>query len=379
MFKTVRRWIFSNPMFAAALAVLAGYWSIVAVVAAVDPYDVYPWGAQVKVPGNYAPFDMPSLVRAAARDTDSELVLIGSSPTTIFTQQDIAAAYPGYAKPWNVSYHGATATDRAQLIDQFVRYSRARRYLITLDYFYAKRVAETRPMFPSYLYDGDPTNDVRMINRPSLKAVLSVLRGGSPLTNPRDPVTRERAFHDEERAKFQNIAYMRSIRDRIGRHRPTIAQTSDIACAGMPALSSLIGQVRALTSKGARVDILIPPYALASYYDWAGDPTLRKAGGATLLSDQLAMRRCAVLGVASIPNAHVYSIDLDFELAGDLANFRDSTHIESPVGLSRFINMANDPGAELTPDNIDEYVTALRNAVVGYRYKNTKIPLAAEH
>lgn len=368
------RYFFRRPTLVAIVSIWLGYATIASFVIGVDPYDVYPWGQRVSIPKNFAPFEMIRVVRVAARDPQTELVLIGTSPTTIFRQADLAKAYPGYKSPWNVSYHGSAGTDRARTIDQFVQYSSAKRYLITLDYFYAKPSSEVRDSYPDFQYDETPLNDLRMVNSVAIKAAFRALRSGSPFPDAVRTENQENGFREGEKRRYQTSEKMRRLAGWIDQYRPTIATPSSLRCSQMPLLQELLTQTRALTKKGARVDILIPPYSLGLYYEWAGDPLLHRGGGDTLLMDQIAMRRCAVLGLAHTPGAHVYSMDLDFALASDLGNFRDPAHIESQTGLRRFVSMANYPELELTPENIDSYARQVRKAVQNYKLKNSALP-----
>ena len=367
-------YILRRPMITVMAAIWLGYASVATAVLAIDPFDVYPWGKRVSIPQNFAPFEIPRVMRIAARDPNSELVLIGTSPTTIFHQADLERAYPGYASPWNVSYHGSAVADRARTIDQFVRYSPAKRYLITLDYFYTKRATEARPLFPDYHYDETLLNDLRMVNSVSIKSSVRALRSGSPFPDGRATANQEHGFREGERRRFQTPERMRSIRGWIQEYRATIDKPSPLNCSTMPSLAVLLDQVRALTAKGARVDILIPPYSPAIYYEWAGDPLLRRGGGGdTFLMDQLTLRKCAVEGIAKIPGARIYAMDLDFATTTDLGNFRDPAHMESADGLAKFIGMANHPELELTPSNVDAYVASVHKAVVTYKLKNSKV------
>jgi hypothetical protein len=361
-------------MIAVMMAIWLGYTVVAGFVLAIDPYDVYPWGKGVSIPENFAPFEIPRIMRIAARDQQTELVLIGTSPTTIFDQADIESAYPGYVSPWNVSYHGSAVADRARTIDQFIRYSPAKRYLITLDYFYTKRAADVRPAFPDFQYDETPLNDLRMVSSVTIKAAVRALRSGSPFPDARATANQEHAFRMGERRRFQTPERMRSLRSWIKEYRAVIDKPSRLSCSDLPSLNTLLSQVNALTAKGARVDVLIPPYSPAIFYEWAGDPRLRRGGGSeTFLMDQLTMRKCAVEGISRIRGAHIFAMDLDVETMSDLGNFRDPAHMENAAGLAKFIGMPNHPDLELTASNVDAYVKRLHRTVVDYELANSNI------
>ncbi|MEE9433204.1 MAG: hypothetical protein V3V15_03080 [Sphingorhabdus sp.] len=360
-----------------ALLVASGIWlayiCIGALIIGVDPYDLYPWGKDITVASRHQPFDAARLIRLAAKDKNADTILIGSSPTTMYTPDDIKKAFPGTNKPWNISYHGATAYDREQTLDELVEYSDAKHFIITIDYFYADPRIITRN-FPDYMYDDNLTNDLRMINLGSLKASYLTLRYGTPYRDISAMLTKEDGYIASFRNRFQNKNNMAILRDNIENYRGKIAAVGRVNCNEFPMLEPFFSQITALSAKGARVDLIIPAYSPAIYYDWIAAPIQRRLVGRTMLNDQLLMRRCVVEKASQINQVSVSSIDLDEDIVGDLANFRDSGHLDHKDNLMAILSAPEDPDRRITRNNLENYIKKVRNTVLNYQFHNSAFP-----
>src|SRR5262249_36308809 len=272
------------------------YMAISALILGVDPYDQYPWGAPIRLGLNWHPFEAPRLIRLAAKDPTVDTVLIGSSATAMYSPQDISEAFPDTKNPWNISYHDAREFDRNIVMNEFIRYSSAKRFIVTLDYFYALSGGPAPSDFPSFMYDNKPFHVLRIVNVEALRATLNTLRRGSPFPLVEQMRRREQSFQEEQWQGFHAKEIISSMREAIAAQRAVVAAKGKATCEQLPGLQHLIEGAKALSAKGADVLIYVPSYSFISYFWWQHDPEhVLRFGGKTMLSDQLLLRRCAVI------------------------------------------------------------------------------------
>jgi len=368
----IRKWI-HKPTVLVVAVLWSAYMAVGAFIVAVDPYDLYPWGAHARMPSNREPFEVMNLMRLAAKDPIADTVLIGSSPTTMYSPDDILEAFPGSKSAWNVSYHAGTAYDRHITINEFAKYSRAKHFIVTLDFFYATVLDRKRSTFPDYMYDGNPTHAFRMISAHTLKAAIKTIVSGSPFPDKAGMERQEHEFNEGERRKYHSPEQIDEFRKAIDKYRNTIAAVGKQNCGDFPMLPRLIADVRALAAHGATVDLFIPAYSPVAYYFWADNPDFRNLVGSAALYDQMQMRRCVVLETADIPRTKVSSLDLDFARTSDYANFRDMTHLYDTKFLKRWLSMSRDPQNTLTAQNVDAYVATMIDRVKNYTFKDSEL------
>ena len=192
-----------RPFASLVAAVWVTYAGLTAFVVAIDPFDLFPWGARVTVPTRFDPGNVTRLMRIAAKDAATDTVLIGSSNSAMFTPDDIKAAFPDAHQVWNVSYHGATAYDRLLTTDQFLKYSNARHFIFVFDYFYAQSIHRADNDFPDQFYLDNPMKHCvpeHLTSRPG------PWRRSVPLSNASDETTGRPARPDVLRALWNNTA-----------------------------------------------------------------------------------------------------------------------------------------------------------------------------
>lgn len=350
----------------AAVTIWLVWAALSAFVLVVDPYDVRPWGARSVLPGAFQPFEMDRLVRLAASDPEADLVLIGSSPTTPYTPDALRRVWPEARRPWNVSLHGGWAEDRFLTLNEFADRSNATHYLITVDFFLAARTPRARPTFPFFLYDRTPVNDLRVLTPRAVADALRVLREGTPYPDGA-AVERQEAEFNATLRDHHRLPYFRDLLDTAVRDgQAAMRRRSDATCADLPGVTAFMAGVGRLRARGARVDLLIPIYSSAVYYEWAQDPDRRRELGPAPLEDQLLMRRCVVVAAQAMGVA-VHAADDDARLVNDLRNFRDPGHLSGEANLAAFIALPRDPTTRLTPDNFDAYAARVRANVLAFR------------
>jgi len=357
---------FRAPLLSAGIMLVA-YWATAAVVLAVDPYDLYPWGRRPMVAAGHFQRGTHDqlLVSAAAKDPTWDVVSIGSSTARMYSAREIAQAFPGTRSALNVAYAGSRPMDRHMVVTQFVRHSAARRLLIWFDWTYALAATDLKPAFPSYMYDDAWLNDLRLVTPPSLISAWHMLSSGEPFPDaPETTPDREKT----PPGPFQTRRSMDSIARVVELNRATVDLPTERTCDQFDALrTQAVPAARALAARGTQVDFVLPAYSLVFYY-----PSTRVRGDMVRLSEQLLLRRCLVEETAGIPGVRVVALDRDLHVVSDLGNYRDDAHLYYGPGL-RVLERFVEPAYELTPANIDHYVNTLREAVKHYRVVNSHL------
>ena len=340
---------------------------LAALLVVVDPYGLYravPDGAPLRFESQHAPW----LIRRMARDRAADVVLIGSSPTAMVTPDDMHLAYPDAHAPLNASYHGQFTTDRLVVMREFAAHPTARRYIVTADFFLAGQHAELRPDFPTFAYDASWRNDYRWLDLTALRAARSVHGGGPPFPGNDAATAWERA---------QNVSMWRAFHTQdnwaaLGRAmtlRDATLQRKSIACTDFPALPEFVDLLRALTRRGAELDVLIPVYAPTHYFEIAASARRSTTFGGAILERQLAFRGCLVGMLESTVGAKVFAADQDASFAGDIDHFRDAGHLYGRTNILHMLRAANDPANRLTPATFPAYRARVRAMVANFRLK----------
>lgn len=361
----------------AVIGLLAAYWAAAALVIGIDPFDLYPWGAAVKPPQTYNQSDPAYAGLIAAKDRSADLVMIGSSPAFLYTPSQILAAFPGSRAARNFSYLGARPRDYDLILKSFVRYSSARRFVIWFDWFHALPPDQIRLDFPTYLYDSDPLNDLRLVNLASIRASLRLMAEGTPLA-PDGSLPRLLEEWRSIYGDFQTPAGREQLA-RLTAAAKGRGPGSQRACSSYAYLQhEALPTIRALTGRGAQVDLIIPPYSLGFYYKTPVGAADYAAPGLPFLDDQLQLRRCLVLATRDNPNVHIWALDLDTAMISDLANYRDPGHLQGQAVLQRSLSHIGDPAYQLTTANISTYADGLERAVAAFDPQASALGTTAE-
>jgi hypothetical protein len=350
-----------------ALLVMLGFWLAAAAGTAVDPYDLYPWGARVKLHSNYAPEHPGYLTWMAARDPNADVIVVGSSTALLYTPDVIRATFPGSGDVWNLSYSGERPAARDSLLRLIATRAHSRRVIINLDYYYAADPALLNPNFPAFLYDSNPFNDLRIINARLPAVLFSTLRKGQPFATGKATEQRFETKFARQYAASRTPATRASWRAVIDRHRWEVDRPGSRRCSDFPAFEKqLIPAVRKMSERGIRVDILLPPYSPLMYYAFMDQARALPINGHSVLEDQLLLRRCAVTETANLPMVAVWAPDRDLSLITDIDNFRDPAHLAWDAKGQSTLKAVGDPKYRLTLDNVDDYVQRMRHTVVNF-------------
>ena len=353
------------PILGAATLICILYLTLVALIVATDPYNVYSWGIRPKIDANDTPRDLAvKWVDVAIKDPTINTFLVGSSVTAMYTPQDIEAVLGPRANVYNLSYGGPRPRDRDIILDRLARNPHVRHIILTFDWMYIRGPKVTSKRFPAFLYDDDMGNDIRMVNLAAIDRTLDVLSGNRVYENPDDK--NYARFIKRQYRHFQTSAQMANIATLVERYRRTITADSGRTCTSFRAINDqLLPNLRLFSARGVKVDILMPVTSYAVYYTRQADI------GPTLLDDQLTSRRCLVEAVDPLPHVRVFALDDEPAVAGDLGNYRDPGHVYNPAILRRFLAGIATGRDQLTRANVQQYEESIRAAVKNYTVRNS--------
>jgi hypothetical protein len=359
------------PLVWIVAAICVAFWAMAAICVAVDPYDVFPWGLQPRLAAtNYPPDKVPFLIDVVAKDPAIDMVLVGGSTAVDFTPQ-MLERFPGVKNPFNLSYEGSLPFDREVVTQELLKYSHARRVMLSFDYNYATEMHQARAEFPFYLYDGKLLDNIRMIGPSTFQVALSALLHHGLLSNNGNAAFEK--LHASKFQAFQTAATMRDLARKVARVRKDIDQPSPRGCADFPAIGEqLAPYAKALSQRHVALDIFIPPYAQIAPYDWktiVWRGELRDA----ILNDQITIRRCLVQAVGALPGVRVFGFDNDDWITGDLANYRDTAHTQNTKVQDYMIASMAQGTHRLTTANVDAYLAAMHRRVVAAKVFNSKV------
>ena len=359
------RWRAARPMILAATVITAVYLSLAALVLSVDPHNVYDWGAETRIDHTDTPRDLViDWIDVAAKDPAYNTFLVGSSITQMYTPEYMQDVLGPDARVANLSYGGPRPLDRDLVLDRLVKSTTVEHVILTFDWTYMADPDVASSGFPTFLYDDDISNDLRMVNLPTIRKTFDILGGELTYNNP-DDANYER-YVDSMYTRFQTPPELARIGRMIERNRAGIGDSSGKSCESFEAINDqLIPDIRALSAKGVKVDVMFPIVAYAFYHVRRNDIS------STLLDEQMTARRCLVNAVADLPDVRIFALDDEPEVAGDLANFREVGHVYDPAILRRFVMAIRTGDDRLTRANIAQYESDIRSAVQNYRMTNS--------
>ena len=157
-------------MVLAATLITALYLSLAALVIAVDPHNIYSWGAEPRIEPGDTPRDLViDWIDVATKDPAYNTFLVGSSITAMYTPEYMQDVLGPDARVANLSYGGPRPVDRDLILDRLVESPNVEHVILTFDWTYMEDPDVANSSFPTFLYDGDITNDLRMVNPPTIR------------------------------------------------------------------------------------------------------------------------------------------------------------------------------------------------------------------
>jgi hypothetical protein len=356
--------------------VAAGYCALAILLALIDPLDLYPWGVTPILirDGNYALQATPYLVDVVSKNPAFDTLFLGGSTGHFYTPQMIEETMPGTRRAFNLSYGAPSASDRAAVFAQVLRFSRAKRFILEADWTYIipKAKQQMSASFPIYMYDEAWWNDVRGINMQTVGLAMKALRG-RPLLRETWSVAKEQAGYRDRYDRLHTPDASADFAGFVARNRASIDTQSELTCGSMDAISGdLAPFVKALSARGAEIDIILPVYSWMMYY-WTRETDMRGLSRPSLLSDLLLMRECLVRALDGLPGVNIFAFDDVPGLASDLGNYFDPGHLYN-AGANRYILQSIADGRHrLSLANIRGKNSEMRAAVIGYQFTNATI------
>ena len=359
--------------------IMAMFWLIALFVVLVDPLDIYPWGVKVTLRDvDYAKGAIPYILEAAIKNRANDAFLIGGSTSVGFTRAMLDASFPDVHHAFNLSYGAPRPFDQA-LVEKMVadRVTRSggpaiKRVLLAIDWIHqlnthgAQEVA-AQSQFPYYLYDSDPTNDVRMIGSTTISLALRAVRS-QPLWRPDWDANIDNRSDKRGFQKFQSQRSLAKLASAILRHRRDVDLPSLRSCDDFFTIrDQIVPFAKRLSDAHIPLDVYFPPYSLAFYYVWKDDPMRAQLLGNSVLEDKLLYRKCLVDEISNIPGVRVFAFDDEAKIVGDLANYREAAHVQSEWVYKGILHAIATNQNRLTPQSVDIENAQLRNLVKNYQ------------
>ncbi len=351
------------PLF---LLLLSGFWGATALVVLVDPLDLYPWGHAPRLLPDCGADATPFLVAAVARSLEHDTILVGGSTFQAVRAAELEAALPGARRAFNLSYRGPRPADRALVLSRIGDHSAARRVIVALDWIYVLPAHVAAESFPAFLLDADPWNDLRMVSLDGAELAVASIRGW-PLRPPGWDLAPQEARWQESYDRFQAPSGWRSLASLVDRLRGEVDRPGQRTCRDYTAIhEQLVPFARRFSSRGKQLDIVIPPYSLACYFEWMADPARRAFFDGAPLSDLLQSRRCLVDAVEGLPAVRVFAFDNDDAITSNMANYRDSMHLQNREVMGFVLRSVGAGRHRLSRTNFEEYANLLRRRVKAF-------------
>lgn len=357
----------ARPMIAAAALVGGAYLSIAAFVISVDPHNIYSWGNEPRIEAGHTPGDLViDWIDVVAKDKTYNTFLVGSSVTKGYSPEAVEKVLGPDARVANLSYGGPRPNDRDLVLNRVRKNPNVERIILTFDWMYIRNPDDTNLSFPAFLYDDNIMNDLRQVNLPTTVRALKVMKGERIYRNP--DVSSFAKYTDRMYREFQTDEKMSTISQLVNRYQANVGASSMKTCDSFGAIKDqLTPDLRALSQRGIKVDILIPVTSYAFYFARQTDIS------PTILDESMIARRCLVHGSMDLKNVRIFAFDSDPTIAGDLANYRDVGHIHGAPMLDMFISAIGDDRYLLTSENVELQEMTIRKAVENYRLTNTRV------
>jgi len=337
-------WVVSLVVLALAAAAVLVWW--------VDPYFHY----RAPRPGlAYVLDNQRHQNDGIVRHFEYGALVTGSSMAENFRASDVERLWG--LKTVKVPFSGASYRELRQIVLRAVA-ANPQLELIVVGLDFNKLIMDPDWMrndlgvFPEYLYDDDPWNDVRyLLNRTALvKAVCALAHLGGPTSFDdyscwHTPETRYGA-----RAVLGNGTY--APVDGVPQRPYSEADRTRVA-------ANVRENLEPIMSCGRKVLFFVTPYSAARTYAW-------KRGGQ--FERQLQAERQLAEAVFAHPNVRLFSFNARTEVTGNLDNYRDIDHY-GPWVSEQILTWMHDGVGELTAGNLDAAIDAERSASARFDFK----------
>jgi hypothetical protein len=337
----------------------------------VDPLGLYPWGVRsLRIESQYGSSGNEHLLRAIAAAGFDTLVL-GGSTARGFTPALVAEAFPESARAFTFTYSSPRPTDQRVVFAEIARMTSLERLILAFDWIYMLPREVRKDAFPYHLFNDSWHDDHRAVRADALNAAGDALLG-RVIDVPGWGYDSWQQRADWLYARHNDPASLAVYRDIVTRGRPQVLKESGGGCADLTALPDYVAFARDMAGKGVRVDILVPPYSLYSYFEW-NVVEHRRPFGRSFLERQLRSRRCLVEALSRAPNIRIHAFDNEDWLTGDLANYYDSAHLYHDANYRYVLKAIREGSHLLDAAGFDEYAARLRQRVGAYQVRNSAL------
>ena len=353
--------ILRSPFILAILSVVAFFWVVTGAVIAIDPLDLYDWGEPPRLLPDYNRHTNREMYMVAAR-TDVDVLLLSSSTLAAITSDEMEKSF-GVEKAFNFAVSGPRPADRRFLLEQVAAHSPAERVIVSFDYLFVLPPDYASDLLPTYLYDDNPLNDLRIASPNVLRLTMQKLKG-EPIGLPGWEYSTALAAERQEYAAFQQ-KLTEEREDDWNRASAADMDSASQDCADYPLVSQILPElVDRMTARGKTVDFVIPPYSLRLYRSWQDYGVAAEVAMAEpFLPKQIAIRRCLVRAFAGRDDVRVFAFDNETWITGDLTNYRDEAHVQNPAIYRFILNSMARGRHRLTSGNFENYAARLTRNV----------------
>lgn len=318
---------------------------VVALVALVDPFEIYHRALF------YAPaYDSQTQMynnAGIARQHEYDSVIIGSSVTENCLPSDYDAALGGrFVK---LCMNGGMALDHAKMLDMAFDTHEVRRVVYGLDLFaYWQYHTIQRERTPDYLYDGNPLNDAPYwFNR---SVLLTYIPDAFTRIGPADERSRDLMYFWDAPETPED-----ELLSRVDLSAPVPPQESGEAACQMAQgnlEANLLPYVRA--HRDTVFTVFFPPYSLLYWADQAAGGTFESC---------LAQKELLARALIAEANVELFDFQTVLSWTGDFSLYSDLIHYRASVNAAMAPMMAEDAHRVRTQEDIAQNTLALREAV----------------
>jgi hypothetical protein len=353
------------PIFAllAGLPFLVGTLAYLLIVVVVDPYDIRPWGLAPHIADHrYPDTEWPLLIKVVT-EGGYDTVLVGASTVMGVTSEQMRRAFGPDIRPVNLAYPLSTPDDMGETLRRVTAMPRLKHVIVVIDHSQMLPLGVAN--FPSRRRDSVLASDWAHAGDFSIVAAEGsmnrVLYG--VYDTPRWAAMDRPGFIK----KSDSIATDQRISRRMNRAvvrygKAVLGSPETVDCRTYPFPDKVLHPaLRRLVDRGVQVDLLFPPYLLASYYDWIERRMSNDAfAPGPVFPQMIAFKRCILQSVADFGDTvRVTAVDNDTSITGALDNYADPVHLLRPRAYQAMLDHIAAGDSHLTLASLPDYEARL--------------------
>jgi hypothetical protein len=256
-----------------------------------------------------------------------DVVIVGGSTAVGYTPTMMRAAFRDARRPFNLAFGCMDARDYGLILPRLLQSSTLKRVIISLDYtLLGTTCLRSQTPLDARYYDLAWYDPVPEFSLDALSLSRRVVAGGEldePGWRPRVPDQVDLVTDSPPMTTSPEL--MSQVARWLELARGKATSGPRMPCDAIPVLGRVLTPfIRQAAAKGVTVDLLAPPYTLASYSEWTvgvnplpGPP----------FPTAMALRRCVLEQTAGLPNVYFHAFDTDLSLTANLSLYEDDSHI----------------------------------------------------